>query len=304
MTKNHATESVNNRSLKIDEMNSLEILSLMNDEDHQILHSVKKALPIIAKAVDAIVDRWKRGGRCFVVGAGTSGRLGVVDAVELIPTYSIEKEQWIGIVAGGKEAMWTPLEENEDDERLIRNTLEGYSISSVDTVIGVTASGSTPFVLAAIEKAKQVQALTISISCNEKATASEKSDIGIEVPTGAEIIRGSTRLKAGTAQKMVLNMLSTATMVRLGKVYQNEMVEMKLSNKKLVQRAVNSLQNITGISEEEAISIFKESHQNLKAAIFMAFTKRTYQVSIQFLEESNGHLKKAIQQYYKDNSKK
>ncbi|WP_141432163.1 N-acetylmuramic acid 6-phosphate etherase [Bacillus sp. 03113] len=301
MTKQRMTEASNVKSIMIDEMSSIDILSLMNEEDHQALHAVKKALPIIAQAVDSIVERWKKGGRCFVVGAGTSGRLGVVDAVELIPTYSIEEDQWIGIIAGGMEAMWTPLEENEDDIQEIIKILDNYSISSLDTVIGVTASGSTPFVLSAIEHAKKIDALTISISCNENADATEKSDFGIELPTGAEVIRGSTRLKAGTAQKMVLNMLSTATMIRLGKVYQNEMVDMKLINKKLVQRAVKSLMNITGISENEAKIVLQSSNYHLKSAIFMVLTGGTSEVASHSLQKTRGHLKKAIQHYIQTN---
>ncbi|MFT8322265.1 MAG: N-acetylmuramic acid 6-phosphate etherase [Bacillus sp. (in: firmicutes)] len=300
MKKNNETELMNANSRQLDEWTALEIVEFMNQEDEQISKAVTNAMPIIAGAVDAIVERWKQGGRCFVIGAGTSGRLGVVDAVELVPTFSIEKDRWTGLLAGGYEAMWTSLEETEDDEKDIIEALESRSLSSADVIIGVTASGSTPFVLSAVQYAKQKAALTIGISNNLKTVLSSEADFGIEVPTGPEVIRGSTRLKAGTGQKMVLNMISTATMVRLGKVYQNEMVDMKLINKKLINRAAQSLVNITSITEEEALQALEINQYDLKAAIFTVMTDGSKDDAEFYLEKTEGHLKKAIQQFMKD----
>jgi len=299
MTKKNATEQINEQSIQLDEWTSLEIIQFMNQEDGKIAMAVKQALPIIAKAVDAIVDKWKNGGRCFVVGAGTSGRLGMVDAVELVPTFSIEENRWIGLVAGGKDAMVRSLEETEDDEKEIIAELERHSFGASDIMIGVTASGSTPFVLAAIQYAKKKSALTIGISNNYDTPLSASCDYGIEAETKAEIIRGSTRLKAGTAQKMILNMLSTATMVRLGKVYQNEMVDMKLINKKLVQRAVQTIKNITDISETMAFEALQENNFDLKSALFTILTDGTTKEAAFYLAQADGHLKAAIQAYLK-----
>ena len=299
MTKKNATEQINEQSIQLDEWTSLEIIQFMNQEDGKIAMAVKQALPIIAKAVDAIVDKWKNGGRCFVVGAGTSGRLGMVDAVELVPTFSIEENRWIGLVAGGKDAMVRSLEETEDDEKEIIAELERHSFGASDIMIGVTASGSTPFVLAAIQYAKKKSALTIGISNNYDTPLSASCDYGIEAETKAEIIRGSTRLKAGTAQKMILNMLSTATMVRLGKVYQNEMVDMKLINKKLVQRAVQTIKNITDISETMAFEALQENDFDLKSALFTILTDGTTKEAASYLAQADGHLKAAIQAYLK-----
>ncbi len=235
----------------------------------------------------------------FTAGAGTSGRIAVLDAAELSPTFSIDESRWTGLIAGGYDAMWTPLEENEDDHEKIVAELKAQSFSEDDVLIGVTASGSTPYVLGALSYAKQLGAASVSISCNADTEAGKLSDIAIEVQTGPEIIRGSTRLKAGTAQKMILNMLSTAAMARLGRVYQNEMVNMRLLNQKLAGRAVTILMNTTGLSQNEAQQALKESGNDIKAAIFMVLTNGTLEDARRCLSHENGHLKKAIQYYRK-----
>ncbi|WP_400246591.1 N-acetylmuramic acid 6-phosphate etherase [Niallia sp. JL1B1071] len=301
MKKHRTTENSNEKSLLLDEWSSFEIVQFMNQEDDGIANAVKVALPTIALAVDGIVDRWKQGGRVFVIGAGTSGRLGVVDAVELGPTFSIEHDRWTGILAGGYDAMWTSLEETEDDEQLILSTLDNYHFSATDVLIGVTASGSTPFVLSGIQYGNEKNGLTIGISNNENTLLSSICVYGIEAITGPEVIRGSTRLKAGTAQKMVLNMLSTASMVKLGKVYRNEMVDMKLINRKLVYRAVQTLMNTTDISEEEAARILKENKEDLKVSIFRVLTDGTKEEALHYLRETDGHIKQAMQQFFQKN---
>ncbi|KXG44265.1 N-acetylmuramic acid 6-phosphate etherase [Tepidibacillus infernus] len=301
--KKTITEQSNQKSLRIDEMSSLEIITLMAEGDKKIYEAIEKTLPTVAKSVDAIVERWQKGGRCFVVGAGTSGRLGVLDSVELIPTFSIEPGRWIGLIAGGYEAMWTPLEENEDDEKQVVEELQGYLISANDVIIGVSASGTTPYVLSALDFGNKIGALTISISCNEKTPASKFSLFGIEAVVGPEVIRGSTRLKAGTAQKMILNMISTATMVRLGKVYQNQMVDMQLINKKLVKRAISTLMDLTNLSEFEAKDLLEQSEYHLKTAIFVALTQGSKEQAQYYLSQSNGRLKEAIHRFFNTNLK-
>ncbi|WP_416829219.1 N-acetylmuramic acid 6-phosphate etherase [Ectobacillus polymachus] len=288
------TEERNMRSLNLDEMSAQEIVSLMLEEDRHIYFGLSPAIPQIAKAVEEIVKRWKEGGRVFVVGAGTSGRIGMLDSVELGPTFSVESNRWITIVAGGNEAMWQALEENEDDEKVIQAELKNREINRIDTIIGITASGSTPFVVSGLEYGKKQGSLTISISNNENTKVSAISDIGIEAIVGPEIIRGSTRLKAGTAQKMIVNMISTAVMVRLGKVYGNEMVDMRLINQKLVQRAIGIIQTVADIPEYEAAEILKSSQYQLKEALFIALTDVSREASVHYLQEADGHIKKAL----------
>lgn len=300
MDELRGTEQRNPHSLHLDEWTSLEIVQFMNKEDEGVATAVRGALAEISLAVDGIADRWKRGGRCFVVGAGTSGRLAVVDAVELVPTFSIPQSRWVPLLAGGYEAMWNSLEETEDDDNWIIAALNSHSLAKDDVVIGVTASGTTPFVLAAAKHAAQIGALTVGISNNEKTVLSSICNIGIEAPTGPEVIRGSTRLKAGTAQKMILNMLSTATMTKLGKVYQNEMADMKLINNKLVDRAVQTLINITDTTEEVARTALEASGFDLKSAAFVILSGGTAEEAASFLAHAQGHLKKAIKLYFQD----
>jgi N-acetylmuramic acid 6-phosphate etherase len=297
MTHRLTTEESNERSLRIDEMNALEIVTLMNEEDETVAGALKQALPAVAKVVEAIVTRWKQGGRCFVIGAGTSGRLGILDAAELGPTFSIAQNRWIGLIAGGREAMWLPLEENEDDEEVVVQELKAHHLSAKDVVIGISASGSTPYVLAALRYAKTLDSLIVAISCNQGTAASQLSDCGIEVPVGPEVIRGSTRLKAGTAQKMVLNMLSTATMIRLGKVYQNQMVDMQLINEKLVGRAITTLKDILQVPADVAEALLEQSGHHLKTAIFMGMTGAPKEQALHYLEQAEGRLKEAVQSY-------
>ncbi|RKL66954.1 N-acetylmuramic acid 6-phosphate etherase [Salipaludibacillus neizhouensis] len=298
----NVTESVNVNSLTIDEMGSMNIVTLMLEEDRAIHQGIKQALPNVAKVVDLIVEQWKLGGRVFVVGAGTSGRLGVLDAVELGPTFSIEDNRWIGLIAGGKEAMWSPLEQHEDEIAIIENELRNHSLNKKDVVIGVSASGSTPYSVTAIKYAKKLGAKAVSISCNHNTISSQLSDCGIEVIAGPEVIRGSTRLKAGTAQKIILNMISTATMIQLGKVYQNQMVDMQLINKKLVKRAEQTLMDLVNISENEAKDLMTKSNHDLKAAIFINITQTELPLAKNYLEREKGHLKNAISSYFKENS--
>lgn len=292
------TEAINSRTVDIDERSTHEMISLMLKEDERIVSGIAPVIPSIAAAVDQIYRRWVRGGRVFVVGAGTSGRIGMLDAVELGPTFSVDPNRWIAIIAGGKEAMYQPLEENEDDTKKIREELAGYDLTDEDIIIGITASGSTPFVMSAIELGNEKDAFTVSISNNEKTPVSAISRIAIEAVTGPEVIRGSTRLKAGTAQKMILNMISTGVMIKAGKVYQNEMVDMKLINQKLEKRAVSMIEELAGITEEKAQHLLSDNDNNLKQALFVSLTESTKEEAVYFLEKADQHLKKAIHLFH------
>ncbi|MGP4038426.1 N-acetylmuramic acid 6-phosphate etherase [Gracilibacillus sp. D59] len=291
------TEATNQNSLSIDEMEALDIVHLMLEEDRNILEGVKKSLTAIAKAVELIVDKWQHGARVFVAGAGTSGRIGVLDAVELGPTFSIDPDRWIAFVAGGKNAMWEPLEQHEDSDSDIVQELQQHHFNENDVLIAISASGTTPYSLAALTYAKEKQASSISISCNNQTISSELSDVGIELVVGPEVIRGSTRLKAGTAQKLAINMISTATMIKLGKVYQNEMVDMQLINKKLVKRAETMLTQLTNLDEQEAQALMNETNNDVKLSLIIAKTGCTKQEAEKYLTKANSHVKKAIHLY-------
>jgi N-acetylmuramic acid 6-phosphate etherase len=294
MNEQKVTEIKLETSRFLEEMNSLEFVSLMNKEDEKVARAVQSVLPVIAQAIDSIVERWKKGGRVFVIGAGTSGRVAAVDAVELIPTFSIEWDRWVPIVAGGEDAFLKPMEQWEDDEKEVIRQLSDRMLGEKDVVIGVSASGSTPFVLSGLRYAQKCQSLTISISCNQGTKMSSLADIAIEVLVGPEVIRGSTRLKAGTAQKMVLNMLSTGVMVRIGKVYRNEMVEMQLMNEKLRKRAEMILCEVTGVSAEEATSLLQQSGFKLKTAIVMAMAQCSFEEAEKLLVLAEGKVRDAL----------
>ncbi|MGN8644772.1 N-acetylmuramic acid 6-phosphate etherase [Gracilibacillus sp. HCP3S3_G5_1] len=294
------TEATNQKSLSIDEMEAIDIVTLMLEEDLHIQEGIRKSLTAIAEAVDLIVDKWQDGGRVFVAGAGTSGRIGVLDAVELGPTFSIDPDRWIAFVAGGKNAMWEPLEQHEDSVSDITQELEDHHFNKNDVLIAISASGTTPYSLSALSYAKEKQAASISISCNHQTVSSEISDVGIELIVGPEVIRGSTRLKAGTAQKIAINMISTATMIKLGKVYQNEMINMQLINKKLVKRAETMLMQLTNLNDQEVKKIMDETNNDLKLSLIIAKTGCNIYDAESYLAKANNHVKKAIQLYELD----
>ncbi|WP_070121785.1 N-acetylmuramic acid 6-phosphate etherase [Bacillus marinisedimentorum] len=296
--KQSLTEKANEGSLQLDELSPLEISRLMWTEDATIKDAIEPALPSISRAIELVVERWEKGGRVFIAGAGTSGRIGVLDALELGPTFSVEKDRWIPIIAGGKGAMWEPLEQTEDSGDAILSELRRHMASASDVIIGISASGSTPFVLEALKFGSSIGAGTVSVSCNEGAAASKMSTVAIEAATGPEIIRGSTRLKAGTAQKMIINMISTGAMVKAGKVYGNEMVDMQLLNKKLVKRAHSMIAEIAGVPETEARNLLENSGKDVKTAIFMGMTGADKEKAETYLHESNGRLKQALSRFF------
>jgi len=264
------TETPNPRTVNIDQLSTLEMLQVINEEDAGVAAAVGRVLPTIAQAVDAIAERLRGGGRLLYVGAGSSGRLGVLDAAECGPTFSVEPETVQGILAGGDTALIHSAEGAEDDHDMGRRDLLAVNVSARDVVVGIAASGHTPYVIGALETAHERGALTVAITCNEPAPMLDLAQIPIPVIVGPEIIAGSTRLKSGTAQKMILNMLSTASMIRLGKVYGNLMVDVKVTNQKLAQRARNIVMKVTGVSSDEAARLLAQTHNEAKPAIVMA----------------------------------
>lgn len=288
------TEERNPVSMKIDQMNTEEIIRLINQEDAKVAEAVRAEILAIKKAVDMIVDRMRKGGRLFYVGAGTSGRLGILDAIECGPTFSVEKGKVVGILAGGEKAMFVSQEETEDDFDMGAKAIKKYSINDLDSVIGIAASGNTPYVLGAIEEAKKHGALTMGLVCIIGSLLEKKVDIVIAPIVGPEVITGSTRMKAGTAQKIVLNTISTTVMIKLGKVYSNLMIALNPTNYKLRERAKNIFMEITNANYEAAEEYLKKADYNVKAAIVMYRKGVTLEKALKLLEEKKGILTRII----------
>jgi N-acetylmuramic acid 6-phosphate etherase len=288
------TEQNNLRTQAIDQADTLSLLTLINAEDQTVAQAVAHTLPAIALAVDAIADRLQRGGRLFYVGAGTSGRLGILDASECPPTYGTSPQMVQGIIAGGSRAISESIEGVEDDRAAGADDLRVRELGAQDVVVGIAASGRTPYVLGALAYARERGAMTIALSNNQPAPILEAAEIGIAVVTGAEVIAGSTRMKAGTAQKLVLNMLSTGTMIKLGKVYGNLMVDVQIKNEKLLHRARHIMMQITGISETAAIDLLEAAGRDVKVAIVMAKRQVTADAARALLMEAGGSLRRVI----------
>lgn len=292
--KKLSTEGHNPKTKDLDEMSSMQIITAMNDEDKTVADAVEKELPQISQAVDATVKSFKSGGRLFYIGAGTSGRLGILDAAECIPTFGSDPELVQGIIAGGDKAMTIAVEGAEDDAKLGMSDLMDRNLTSKDTVVGIAASGRTPYVIGGLDYATSVGASTVALSCNSESDISSHAQIAIEVVIGPEVLSGSTRLKSGTAQKMVLNMISTASMVRIGKTYGNLMVDVKPTNEKLVQRSVNIITEVTEVDEKTALNTLKNSDYSVKDSIIMILNKMTKDEAKQSLEKAGGFVRQAI----------
>lgn len=288
------TETENKITQNIDSLSSLEIVSLINQEDATIACAVQKELPAIAAAVDEIAKRYQEGGRIIYIGAGSSGRMGTLDAVELTPTYSVDPSRAFGIMAGGKEAMYRAIEGAEDSKELAIEDLQKVELTELDSVIGIAASGRTPYTISALEYAKKIGACTIAITCNASSELAKAADISIAPVVGAEVISGSTRMKAGTAQKMVVNMLSTGVMVRIGKVYKNYMVQVQPTNIKLVARAKNMIQKIVDVDAQTAESLFEQADGNVATAVVMHLKQVSKDTAITALQKTNGNVRKAL----------
>ena len=296
------TESRNPRTEHLDELSTLDMLRLINDEDATVALAVRAELPNIAKAIDEIAARFQRGGRLFYIGAGTSGRLGVLDASECPPTFSVPPDLFQGLIAGGDRALRLSSEHSEDSPELGAQDLAAAGFASAgpdgkahpDTLIGIAASGRTPYVLGAIDYARQQQALTIGLSCVPGSELARAADIAITPATGPEALTGSTRMKAGTATKLVLNMLSTGVMVRTGATFGNLMVNLRPTNAKLVDRAERIIAAATGVDHPTATQLLQASGNEVKVAILMSRLNLDATAARQKLDASNGILSRAL----------
>lgn len=263
------TEQPNPNAADLDTLSTLQIVQRINEADRTVADAVSAALPQIAQAIDAIAPRLRDGGRLFYVGAGTSGRLGMLDAVECVPTFGTAPEQVQAVIAGGEAALTQAVEGAEDDRERGGLDLRERGLNSGDAVVGIAASGRTPYVLGAMDYAQSVGVVTVGIACNSPAPLLDAANIAIPLLVGAEVLTGSTRLKAGTAQKMTLNMISTGVMVQLGKVYGNLMVDVRVTNAKLADRARRIVQQVTGVDAATAADLLDRADQHAKTAIVM-----------------------------------
>ncbi len=288
------TEAIDSRFSKIDTLSTVELLKLFNDGDKGVAEEVAKVLPKVAEAINEITMRMELGGRLIYVGAGTSGRLGVLDASECIPTFSLEEGLVIGIIAGGDTALRTGIEGAEDVLEGAIEELKKMNFSKKDSLIGIAASGRTPYVVGALKYAKEIGAASIALSCNLNSELSKYADVAIEVDTGAEILAGSTRLKAGTAQKLVLNMISTVSMINLGKTYGNLMVDLQVSNIKLRDRAIRIIQAATSCDVERAQDALRESKDQVKVAIVMILLDSSAERALELLKASGSRVRAAL----------
>lgn len=290
------TEKRNPRTMQLDTMSELEIVTTMNEEDARVPLAIAKKLPQIAQAAHWAAEAFEQGGRLFYMGAGTSGRLGVLDAAECPPTFGVAPGMVVGLIAGGEQAFLKAVEGAEDDRALGQSDLEGYGLNAKDVVIGIAASGRTPYVLGGLAYAKSVGCRTAAIACNTGSEIGRAADLAIEVEVGPEVLTGSTRLKSGTAQKLILNMISTASMVRAGKAYQNLMVDVMQNNEKLHTRAENIVIDATGVTRPEARSAIDAAGGSVKVAITMLLADCSADEARSRLEKAGGHVRAAIGQ--------
>ncbi len=290
-----ATEQRNPNTMEIDTLSTIDMVRRINNEDKTVALAVEKELDSIAKAIDVITEQLKKGGRLFYCGAGTSGRLGVLDASECPPTYGVSPDLVIPLIAGGKEALLNAREGAEDDFSLCEADLRAHDFSKDDVLVGIAASGRTPYVLGGMRYAKACGAPVISLTCNEKSQMAAEADIAISPIVGPEVVTGSTRMKAGTAQKLVLNMLSTGVMIKLGKVYENLMVDVQPTNEKLVARTRRIVMLATGVSEDEAEAALSKCNHHPKTAIVMIKRGVDEKEAAMLLLDADSFVRKAIE---------
>ena len=288
------TEQRNPNSMHVDSLSALEIVQLMNEEDKQVPLAIEKCLPQIAQAVECIVDAFQQDGRLVYIGAGTSGRLGVLDASECPPTFGVSPEMVKGIIAGGERALRHPIEGAEDSKAQAVVDLQTIHFSSKDVLVGIAASGRTPYVIGALEYAKSLGSVTVSIASNSNSAMANIVDIAIDTVVGPEVLTGSSRLKSGTAQKLVLNMLTTASMILMGKCYQNLMVDVQASNEKLKARAIRIVMQATDCDKAIAEETLKQADQNAKLAIMMILSGLDRAQAEALLEKHHGKLQLAL----------
>lgn len=293
--KDLPTEQRNQNTLHIDQMSTLEMVETINREDQKVASAVASQKQQIAHAIDLASANYHAGGRLIYIGAGTSGRLGVLDAAELVPTYGIDPKQAIGLIAGGQGAMYQAVEGAEDSQILAKKDLQDLHLSAKDVVIGLAASGRTPYVIGGLKYANECGAATISIACVSGSLIGQNAQVAIEAVVGPEVITGSTRMKAGTAQKMILNMISTAVMIKQGKVYQNVMIDVLPTNEKLVDRAQRIIQTCTGVSYEQAEQLLQSAQMNVGLAIVMAKSSLDKDQAEKLLAENDGNVSRVLE---------
>ena len=289
------TERRNRASMRLDEMPAEAIVRLMNDEERRVQEAVTEALPRIASAVELLVEAWREGGRWIYVGSGTSGRIAALDAAECPPTFGAPPERVLALLAGGQNAATRSVEGAEDDTSAAVRDLEVLGLSPNDVVVGLAASGSTPYVVAAVRRATEAGCATIGISNNRGSELVAAARVGIELDTGPEILTGSTRLKAGTSQKLVLNMLSTAAFTRLGKVYENVMVDLQGTNEKLKRRSRRIIRETAGVTEDEATELLSAAGGSVKVAVVMGKAKVSLEEARELLAAAKGNVRRALE---------
>lgn len=295
--KDLTTEKRNPSTMHIDTMSTLEMVKTINQEDRKVAKAVGTQDEEIARAIDVAAKKYQSGGRLIYIGAGTSGRLGVLDAVELVPTYGIKPERAVGLIAGGKGAMYLAVEGAEDSPELAAKDLKNLNLSEKDVLLGLAASGRTPYVIGGLDYAKKVGAATIAIACVKNSLIGQHAEIAIEAVVGPEVITGSTRMKAGTAQKMILNMISTGVMIRQGKVYQNVMIDVMPTNEKLVDRAQRIITSVTDVDSAAAKKLLTEADKNVGLAIVMAKTNLDKEKAQKLLKKNGNNVSSVLKAY-------
>ncbi|MBD3217639.1 MAG: N-acetylmuramic acid 6-phosphate etherase [candidate division Zixibacteria bacterium] len=292
--KDLATESVNKRTRSIDILPTRKVLELINDEDQKIAPAVKKVIPQIEKAVELVVNSFESGGHLYYIGAGTSGRLGVLDASECPPTFGVKPSLVQGIIAGGRRTLVRSKEGIEDDAEAGAREIEKKKVSSKDTVIGIATSNRTPYTLAGLKQAKKMGASTVFLCCNRSVKLPFKPDVIINPITGPEAIAGSTRMKAGTATKLILNMITTTAMVKIGKTFGNLMVDLQATSEKLVQRSIKTLMTVCDLNYNQAKKLLEKAEGHVKTAIVMHFKLSDLKTAKQLLKSADGHLSRIL----------
>lgn len=285
------TESRNEHSSKLDTLTPEQFVDVMNNEDQKVAQFIKEENHAIAQLITQVIKGLNNGGRLIYMGAGTSGRLGVLDAAECVPTFGVTPDVVVGLIAGGPSAMTVAVEGAEDDESLGEQDLRDLNINEHDTVIGIAASGRTPYVIGGLRYVQSINVPTGCVTCNKASEVGKHADYPVQVDVGPEVLTGSTRLKAGTAQKLILNMISTGAMVGIGKVYENLMIDVKPTNKKLKQRAVNMIQEVLQTTDEDSEKLFKQSDEQVKVAIVMGMHGISKEEALERLKQAKGFVR-------------
>lgn len=285
------TESRNEHSSKLDTLTPEQFVDVMNNEDQKVAQFIKEENHAIAQLITQVINGLNNGGRLIYMGAGTSGRLGVLDAAECVPTFGVTPDVVVGLIAGGPSAMTLAVEGAEDDESLGEQDLRDLNINEHDTVIGIAASGRTPYVIGGLRYAQSINVPTGCVTCNKASEVGKHADYPVQVDVGPEVLTGSTRLKAGTAQKLILNMISTGAMVGIGKVYENLMIDVKPTNKKLKQRAINMIQEVLQTSDEDSKKLYKQSDEQVKVAIVMGMHDISKEEALERLKQAKGFVR-------------